>query len=138
MIRLSLPLVLFATATLAGCSSSTTGSGGTTGPTKVDHLQEVGEMIALYSGKFRRGPSNVADLARYENGYPLGYAALKAGEIVIVWGSTMAGEGGGGTEDVVAYEKKTPTEGGAVLLQNGKVKELSAAEFAAAPKAKKS
>jgi hypothetical protein len=57
---------------------------------------------------------------------------------VIVWGATMAGEGdGGGAAEIVAYEKAAPTDGGAVLYQNGQVKKLSAAEFAAAPKAAK-
>src|SRR5262245_38362913 len=137
MTRFRLPAVLVAAAVLAGCSSSNTGSGGAAGPTKADHLQEVGGMIALYSGEFHRAPSKVADLAKYEPGYPLGYAALKAGEVVVLWGATVAGEGGGGTDHVVAYEKKTPAEGGAVLLQNGKVKQMTAGEFAAAPKAGK-
>jgi hypothetical protein len=38
---------------------------------------------------------------------------------------------------VVAYEKKVPTEGGHVLLQDGTVKQMTAAEFQSAPKAKK-
>lgn len=126
----------FALIFFTGCSSSNNPS-GTAGPTRADNLQEVGGMISLYSGEYRRGPAKVADLAKYEHGYPLGFAALKSGDIVVVWGATMAGEGGGGSGEIVAYEKKAATEGGAVLLQNGQVKQMSAAEFAAAPKAKK-
>jgi hypothetical protein len=50
----------------------------------------------------------------------------------------MKGEGevrsGGG--EVIAYEKVAPTDGGYVLLTTGEVKEMTAAEFQAAPKAK--
>ena len=78
------------------------------------------------------------DFAKYEAGYPLGYAAVQSGEVVVVWGAKIAGEGDAGSApaNVVAYEKKTPAEGGLVLLQNGTVKEMTASEFASAPKAK--
>ena len=38
--------------------------------------------------------------------------------------------------EVAADEKDTPTSGGYVLLSNGEIKQMTAAEFAAAPKAK--
>lgn len=94
-------------------------------------------MIQIYSGEFGRGPKKAADLAKFENGYPLGYQALQKGEVIVVWGATMAGEGDANNApaNVVAYQKKVPDEGGWVLLQNGSVKELSAADFASAPRA---
>jgi len=119
-----------------GCSADkkpTAASGAPQG----DELREVGGMISLYSGKFNRGPAKASDLAPYENGFPLGYAAVRDGNVVVLWGATVAGEGdaakGGG--DIVAYEKKVPTDGGFVLLQSGHVKEMNAAEFGSAPKA---
>lgn len=121
---------------VAGCSSSGPSGGGT--PGKEAELTEVGSMLVLYSGQHRKGPAKAADLAGYEQGAPLGYPAVKSGEVVVVWGATMPGEGDldKGTTAVVAYEKKTPKEGGLVLLHNGKVQAMTAAEFAAAPKAK--
>ena len=95
-------------------------------------------MLSLYSGEHRRGPAKADDLARYQVGFPLGYRAVQSREIVVFWGATMPGEGEGGkTEAVVGYEKKVPSEGGFVLLHNGTVKEMSPAEFQAAPKAGK-
>ena len=124
-----------------GCSSNsnTAGSGG---PTKSDVLREVGGLIASHCGENRKAPAKVADLARYEPGFPLGFQAVKSGDVVVVWGASMTiDEGGGGnaggTADAMAYEKKVPTEGGFVLLQNGSVMEMTPAEFAATPKAKK-
>jgi hypothetical protein len=126
--------------TLAGCSSATKPEGGTTPPDS-EVLREVGGLISMYSGEFKKGPAKAADLARYEAGYPIGYAAVQSGQVVVQWGVPMileeGGETAGGTTDVVAYEKKVPTEGGQVLLHNGTVKEMTAAEFAAAPKAGK-
>ena len=123
-----------------GCSSkSNTSSGG--GPTKSDVLREVGGLIGSYCGENRKAPAKVADLARYEPGFPLGFQAVKSGDVVVVWGASITvDEGGGssgGSAEVVAHEKKVPTEGGLVLLQNGSVKEMTPAEFAATPKAKK-
>ena len=123
-----------------GCSSKSNTAGGG-GPTKSDVLREVGGLIGSYCGEYRNPPAKVADLARYELGYPLGFQAVKSGDVVVVWGASMTiDEGGGsssGTAEVMAHEKKVPTEGGLVLLQNGSVKEMTPAEFTATPKAKK-
>jgi len=127
---------LLGLASLAGCSSSGKQADG--GPTRADELREVGQMLTLYSGESGKGPKKAADLAKYETGTPLGYKAVKTGDVVVVWGAKMPGEGEAKSAppDVIAYEKKTPTEGGFVLLLNGDVKEMSAADFASAPKAK--
>jgi len=134
--RMVLVLILVPVAALAGCSSQKPAV-GTSGPDETEILREVGGLISIYSGANRRGPAKLTDLTQYEQGYPLGYQAVRSGDVVVLWGGTVAGEGGGGSEDVVAYEKKVPADGGHVLLQNGKVKEMTAAEFAAAPKAGK-
>lgn len=119
-----------------GCSSSDKGGSGTPGNDAV--LHEVGGMIQIFSGENNRGPKKAADLAKYENGYPLGYKAVQKGDVVVIWGVKMAGEGDlkDAPPHVLAYEKTAPDAGGMVLLLNGTVKQMSSAEFAAAPKAK--
>lgn len=128
---------LLAALALAGCSSKEENQTAA-GPGRDAVLREVGGLIQMYSGETGKGPKKASDLAKYEAGYPLGYQAVQSGEVVVVWGAKMAGEGeaASGPKDVIAYEKKTPAEGGYVLLQNGETKQLTAAEFAAAPKAK--
>ncbi len=129
---LAAPLVL-AAAWLAGCSGPAGDSQD--GPSRSDELNDVAGMMRDFGATFNRGPSKPADLLQYENAYPFGARALRSGDVVVVWGATMAGEGGGGREVVVAYEKKAPAEGGYVLLENGAVKQMTAEAFTAAPKA---
>jgi hypothetical protein len=130
--RVALALVLLG---VAGCTPTNNNPGGQ--PGSADALRELATILPLYSGEHKHGPGKPSDLAPYEAGAPLGYQAVVAGDVVVVWGATMPGEGeGGGTEAIVAYEKKSPTEGGAVLLQNGQVREMTADQFQAAPKAK--
>jgi len=132
--RATLLLLLFA---IFGCSSSAPTGGGQE-PTGEAILHEVGAMLQSYSGEAHRGPKKAADLSKFENSFPLGYRAVQSGDVVVVWGAPIAGEGDAknAPADVVAYEKKVPNEGGWVLLQNGNVKQMSGSEFAAAPKAK--
>ncbi len=118
----------------AGCGSKS-GSGDSIHP-QAALLQEVADLLrAAGEG---RPPAKAADLARFEAAFPAAYQAVKSGAVVVVWGAKMAGEGESASApaDVIAYEKKVPAEGGWVLLQNGKVKEMTADEFKAAPKAR--
>jgi hypothetical protein len=116
---------------LAGCSSSNKSSDAGA-PTASDALLQVADMIRDYSSEKGRPPARMTDLAGYKNHYNIGYAALEKGEVVVVWGTPVAGEGGGGGTGVVAYERSAPDSGGAVLLQDGKVKQMTADEFKAA------
>ena len=112
-----------------GCSSAPEAA-----PQQVNLLREVDGMLRMANGrKIGKGP----ELTNLETNFPLGAAAVKSGEIVILWGVKMASEdGSGATGEVVAYEKSTPTSGGYVLLQNGQVKKMTSAEFESAPKPK--
>lgn len=127
----------FSVLLLAGCSSDQTkNTPQEPGPQAI--LQEVGGLIQMCSGESGKGPKKATDLAKYEAGYPLGYRAAQSGTIVVVWGAKIGGESeaASGPTDVIAYEKKAPTEGGWVLLQNMTTKQMTADEFKAAPKAK--
>jgi hypothetical protein len=56
---------------------------------------------------------------------------------VVLWGTPLKGEGQTGKdEEVLAYQKEVPAQGGYVLLSAGTVKKMSASEFQSAPKAK--
>jgi hypothetical protein len=119
---------------LAGCSSRPQ----VDTPPVYTALQDVNDLLHSATDANRRPPAGLADLDRYRSLYPRGYAAIQSGEVVVLWGATLKGEGEAGRDEaVVAYEKGVPTEGGYVLLSAGTVKKMTAAEFNAAPKAAK-
>lgn len=122
-------------AALVGCSSGKR-SDAPAGPSETDALTEVGGMIRNHIAETGRAPAKQAELAKYQNEFPHGWAALTSGKVVVVWGGKVAGEGGGGGTAVVAYQKTAPETGGAAFLENGTVKQMTADEFKAATKAK--
>lgn len=134
LLKPALFLSLIALMVAAGCQSGK--ETGSEESTRVNELHEIATVLRLYCGQHNRGPSRPADLAPYEAGAPLGYPAVRSGEIVVVWGAMMPGEGETGTDAVIAFEKKTSSQGGYVLLHNGTVKEMTANEFSAAVMAK--
>src|SRR5262245_28221302 len=117
---------------LAGCSSSQPPAEamGT-----VTLFQDVEGLLRASEGTNKRPPARLADLNRHQSMFSRGYDAVKSGDVVVLWGARMQGEGEvGKNEAVVAYEKAVPTEGGYVLLSAGTIKKMTAAEFNAAPK----
>jgi hypothetical protein len=111
-----------------GCGGDKTASD----PTGKGKLEEVGEMLKTLRATREKPPARLADLGRVEPFLPVSAEALRKGEIVYLWGVGLSS----GSDKVLAYEKKAETEGGWVLLQDGTVKEMSADELKAAPKAK--
>jgi hypothetical protein len=80
-------------------------------------------------------PRKPEDFSDYWDSMPTAFERIKQGDYIVAWGvgrSTVPGA----ANQILAYEKKAPTEGGAVLLRDGTVKQMTAAEFGAAPKAK--
>jgi hypothetical protein len=133
--RLAACVLALGAGCLAGCSTPTS-VGSVDEPAASRTLRELGELLRTFPPGSH--PNQLQDIAPLENRFPQVYEAVKSGDIVVVWGGSMKGEGeslkGGG--DVIAYEKDTPTSGGYVLLTSGEVKKLDAAEFASAPKAR--
>ncbi len=80
-------------------------------------------------------PSKPDDFNDHIDTMPNGLARIKQGDFVVAWGVGRAVAPGAGNQ-ILVYEKKAATEGGAVLLRDGTVKQMTAAEFSAAPKAK--
>jgi hypothetical protein len=118
----------------AGCSSNPAKDA----PPEYGLLQEVNDLLHAAAGASRRPPARLADLDGYKSMFPRAYAAVKSGDVVVLWGAAQKGEGEAGKDEaVVAYEKAVPSSSGYVLLSAGTVKKMSAAEFSAAPKAGK-
>jgi hypothetical protein len=127
-------VVFLGFAVFAGCSAQPKGAE----EPEYALLQEVNDLLHSAAGATGRPPTKLADLDRYQSMYPHGYEAVKSGDVVVLWGGALKGEGESSKDDpVVAYQKAVPSDGGFVLLSGGAVKKMTAAEFGAAPKAGK-
>jgi len=126
VLRQLIPIALaFCAGILAGCGDSKKAKVGSDAK---DPLNELGEMLKSLAEEKRKPPSKMSELESVEPLIPLAGPKIRAGEIVYVWGTEYAASG----TKIAAYEKKVPSEGGWVLLQNGSVKQMTADEFNAA------
>jgi hypothetical protein len=116
----------------AGCGGGSKGTGTADEGYKAA-LEELGETLKSLAAEGRKPPGRMAELEPIEPMMAVAGPAIRTGDIVYIWGAGYA-DGG---KQVVAYEKKTPNEGGYVLLQDGTVKKMTADEFKSAPQAKK-
>jgi len=96
-----------------------------------DRLDQLAEVLRVAQDTLKRAPAKADELEKFRRMGPMALQALKAGDLVVIWGANF----GSGT-GVIAYEKGAPTAGGWVLTQDGKTRTMTAAEFAAAPKAR--
>lgn len=131
-------LLVFLGVALTGCGDSTQKED--IPQLESSSVQEVGTLYRMSMTDQHKPPTKVSDFARYREMAPSGYNGVKAGTIDVVWGvelTDLAEEDSKDSPDeVLAYEKKVPTEGGAVLMKNRTVRRMTAEEFKAAPKAK--
>lgn len=120
-------LVLFA----AGCGGGDAPKGNGT-PTGKEGVTDLGVLLKEFADQKKKMPARAADVEPVEPLHQAAYVGLVRGEVIYAWGVGLTGGGA-----VVAHEKQAETAGGWVLLQDGTVKEMTADEFKAAPRAKK-
>lgn len=124
----------------AGCGGGGPGAGAEN-PMENIVLNDVGEAYRFHSLQKNKPPGKLADLVAFEQAGPNGVAAVKSGEIVVLWGATLTDlseePGKVKSDQVLAYPKQAPEQGGSVLLLDRTVKKMTAEEFKAAPKAGK-
>src|SRR5262249_48612658 len=102
-------------------------------------LREVGEVLRDYQLINNRAPKSIKDLGSSSGSSPGGYELLRTGEVIVGWGATLPDTkeepGASPSDQVLAYLKKVPQEGGPVLMLNRTTRRMSAEEFKAAPRA---
>lgn len=88
-------------------------------------------MYQHFVKSHEKPPHQLSDLAskQYEGISPAAVRDLQKGTFVVVW--DIQGNDSG---TVMAYEKDAPTQGGAVLMADGTVRQMTADEFKAAKK----
>ena len=102
-------------------------------------LRNLGAMYRVASESLSRPPKTIAELRRAEVQVPGGFSDIGETNVAIYLGVTLPPTSGasadGASETVLAYDRMVPHQGGYVLLLDGSVKKLTAAEFKAAKKA---
>ena len=108
---------------------------------KSNDLKQLGLMYHSYIDANRKGPASADELMTMASdpGAKAVVQMVKDGKYVLLWGTTileMQQNPGGASGTILGYEAGAPTAGGLVLMGDASVRTMSAAEFAAAPKAK--
>jgi hypothetical protein len=87
-----------------------------------------------------KGPANVDDLLKIDPQLAPVAQKVKSGDYTVIWNVNLSDpktfEPNGLSNTVLAYETAAPSAGGQVVMCDGFVKTMTAAEFNAAPKAK--
>jgi hypothetical protein len=123
-------LVLAPLFLLPACHSSIT-----TQPSAVadNGLAELAQVYEYRAASNMGPPRRLEDLNEHDAALPVAYAKIQSGDYIVYWGVGLSSSG---RDVVLAYEKDVPASGGLVLMQDGTVKSLTAAEFQAARKAR--
>jgi hypothetical protein len=105
-------------------------------------LMQVGLLYHnFWDANKGKGPSGVVDLQKLAGADPSASTALAevtGGKLVIIWNVRQQDaikSPGGSSSLVLGYESSVPSAGGPVLMADSSVKQMTADEFKAAPKA---
>jgi len=114
---------------LTGCSKPAgTQSSAPQGPTINDGLTDLRDMLKEAAESNTAPPTSQEEMVAFDAVHPVAGAFIQSEQIVYVWGSALK-PSGGSAQKVVGYEPTCTTTGGQVLLENGEIKQVSAAEF---------
>ena len=98
-------------------------------------LEDIKLLVDRHVFMKHKPPARLQDLNPYEPEGPIGYRALTRGTCILVYGVGTS-QAPADADKVLAYEAEASANGGYVLMQDGTVKKMTAAEFQSAPKAK--
>jgi hypothetical protein len=93
-----------------------------------EELSDIWDVYQAYAKEKGKPPGSATDLKPYARGSVLGGRPLTDPNFVVFYGTAIGGA------NVLAYHKDVQTQGGLVLMSDGAIKPMSAADFQAAPK----
>ena len=130
-------LLVFSLCPLIGCGGTGSGTTPNAPGGANEAIIEVRDMI-LDSSVMGTSLKKQEDVVNFEGKFPKGAAAIKDKSIIIVWGVGLKEGIAPANAKLVAYEAKTPSEGGWIVKDNGEIYQVTAADFAPmAPKSSK-
>jgi hypothetical protein len=106
-----------------------------TAPSAEEGLKEMARVYQYIEYSKLPLPQKAEDFRDYWDSMQGSFDRVQQGEFVVAFGVGRSTAPLPGVQ-ILVYEKKAPADGGWVLLRNGTVKQMTAAEFATAPKGK--
>jgi hypothetical protein len=125
----SVALFVVSTCCLLGCGGPGSGTTLDAPGGANEAIVEVRDMI-LDSSVMGTSLKKPEDAVNFEGKFPKGAAAVKDKTIVIVWGVGFKEGIAPENAKLVAYEAKTPNDGGWIVKDNGEIYQVTAADFA--------
>jgi hypothetical protein len=98
-------------------------------------LKQIGLAYHDCLSNSNKPPAKIEDLAPYYENDAKITDALKKGQFVFIYNSSIKNMPAGTAKTILAYEKEVPTSGGLVLMADASVRSMTADEFKKAPKA---
>lgn len=123
--------IVLACGLAAGCGG---GPPRAVAPTPNDGLVDLREMLRRTASAGEPVPKSPADMRALDAAYPAAGRFIGTGAIEYVWGTRLA-DGGDAGRRIVAFEKGAADAGGFALFQDGTIRQVTAAEFKALPRA---
>jgi len=131
--------VLLLSAAIVGCVGSTNAL-PTADRAEEMNLEQVAEMLREYQLNHGGPPKTLKQLRASPGGSLGGFELVDSGDIIVVLGAalpdTREQPGASPDQEILAYGKDVPTQGGPVLLLNRTIRTMTADEFQTAPQAK--
>jgi hypothetical protein len=119
---------------VCGCDST----GGVIAPDKMveARLADVGELYRVYQLMHKSPPKSIKDFTKGSAGTPSAYESIRSGAIIVRYGATLPDTSeeptSGNSEEVLAYSKGVPEQGGPVLMLDRRIRTMTAEEFRSA------
>jgi hypothetical protein len=109
---------------------------------RANDMAQVGMAYHSFWASNPKGPADANEFATFVQKMDPSMAGLagqiRSNQIVLYYGVKMPGDfPKGANNTVLGYESKVPSSGGWVIMGDGSVKEMTAAEFGNAPKPSK-
>jgi len=117
------------------CSAKTATRQSQTGPTVADGLDNLRDMFRQAAAGTTPLPTSAAAFTAVEPFYPVAGPFVLTGAIDCAWGAGLKEGVAAAAAKRLAWDKAAAEAGGAVLFQDGTIREVTAAEFAATAKA---
>ena len=112
------------------------GESGSSGPQIPDGASEAITEVhaAILEASYGGSPlRSKGDLAQIEQQFPKAVAAIKGGEVEVIWGKTIR-DGAGASPQVIAYEKSAETGEGWAVKEDGTISKITSADIPSSQK----